>query len=143
MGRVLCVVIGVMAAASALAAASPVERVAATRVPEAASAVRTDGELNDAFWQTVPAITGFRQRDPREGAPPTFQTEARVAYDATTLYVSVQAFDPEPRRIVGIRTRRDEGSHRGTFQFSKDFGGVFAAPARNVFLIKWAYWLNY
>jgi hypothetical protein len=138
MGRVLSVVIGVMAAASALVAASPAERVAATRVPEAATAIRTDGELNDAFWQTVPAITGFRQRDPREGAPPTFQTEARVAYDATTLYVSVQAFDPEPRRIVGIRTRRDEGSpsdwirvlvdsfhdRRSAFEFAVNPAGV-------------------
>jgi hypothetical protein len=220
MGRVLCVVIGVMAAASALAAASPVERVAATRVPEAASAVRADGELNDAFWQTVPAITGFRQRDPREGAPPTFQTEARVAYDATTLYVfgrlhqktvgltgrlnytvtpalSIQVY-MEPfvsagdysnfKELANGRSKSYEGRFtplayggspdfnyrsfrttnvlrweykpgstlfavwqqgredtldRGTFQFSKDFGGVFDAPARNVFLIKWAYWLNY
>ena len=39
-----------------------------------------------------------------------FQTEARIAYDATALYVAVQAFDPEPQRIVGIRTRRDEDS---------------------------------
>ena len=39
-----------------------------------------------------------------------FKTEARVAYDAAALYISVQAFDPEPQRIVGIRTRRDEDS---------------------------------
>jgi hypothetical protein len=32
---------------------------------------------------------------------------------------------------------------RGTFNFNRDFGGVFHEPARNVFLIKWAYWLNY
>ena len=52
----------------------------------------------------------FCQRDPKEGAEPSFKTEARVAYDATALYISVQAFDPEPQRIVGIRTRRDEDS---------------------------------
>jgi hypothetical protein len=38
---------------------------------------------------------------------------------------------------------REDTLDRGTFQFSKDFGGVFDAPARNVFLIKWAYWLNF
>lgn len=90
-------------------AAPPPERVAATAIPSA-TAVRVDGDLNDAVWQTAPAITGFRQRDPREGAAPTYETEARVLYDATALYVAVQAFDPEPKRIVGIRTRRDEGS---------------------------------
>ena len=111
---------------------------AATPIPEAATAIRIDGELNDAVWQTVPAITGFRQRDPNEGAPPTFETEARVAYDATALYIAVQAFDPEPKRIVGIRTRRDEGSpsdwirvivdsfhdRRSAFEFAVNPAGV-------------------
>jgi hypothetical protein len=31
----------------------------------------------------------------------------------------------------------------GRFDFHSDFSGVFAAPATNVFLVKWAYWLNY
>ena len=119
------------------AAPPPTSRVAATPVPEA-TAVRIDGELNDAIWQTAPAITGFRQRDPREGAAPTYETEARVAYDATALYIAVQAFDPEPRRIVGIRTRRDEGSpsdwvsvlvdsfhdRRSAFEFAVNPAGV-------------------
>ena len=89
--------------------AAPPERIAATPVPEA-TAVRVDGELNDAVWQTAPAVTAFKQREPRDGGTPTYETEARVAYDATALYVAVRAFDPEPQRIVGIRTRRDENS---------------------------------
>jgi hypothetical protein len=84
-------------------------RIAATPLPEA-TAVRVDGELNDAVWQNVPAITAFRQREPRDDAAPTFQTEARVAYDESALYVAVRALDPEPQRIAGIRTRRDESS---------------------------------
>ena len=28
------------------------------------------------------------------------------------------------------------------FRFGRDFGGVFAAPAQNVFLVKFSYWLN-
>src|SRR4051812_34849213 len=104
------VVVGVVCiTAISLNAAPPGARVAATLVPEA-TAIRVDGELNDAVWQTVPPITEFQQRDPREGAAPTFQTEARVAYDATALYVAVQAFDPDPGKIVGILTRRDERS---------------------------------
>jgi hypothetical protein len=84
-------------------------RIAATAVP-AATAVRIDGDLTDEVWRRAPVITGFKQRDPRDGAPATFETEARVAYDDSAIYVAVQALDPEPQRIVGLRTRRDEGS---------------------------------
>ena len=84
-------------------------RVPATPVPSA-SAVRLDGELTDAVWQAAPVITGFKQRDPRDGQPATYQTEARVAYDSTAIYIAVEAVDPEPSRIVGIRTRRDQSS---------------------------------
>ena len=111
--------------------------VAATPVP-AASAVRIDGELNDAVWQSAPVISGFVQREPREGAAPSFETTARIAYDATALYIAVQAVDPEPSKIVGIRTRRDEGSpsdwlrvvvdsfhdRRSAFEFAVNPAGV-------------------
>ena len=30
----------------------------------------------------------------------------------------------------------------GDFRFGRDFGGVFSAPSRNVFLVKFSYWLN-
>jgi hypothetical protein len=87
---------------------------AAVRVPAtpiaSTSAIRVDGELTEAVWQQAPVISGFKQREPKDGADATYDTEARVAYDATALYVAVHAIDPEPSRIVGIRTRRDEGS---------------------------------
>jgi len=103
--------VALVIATTVVDAAPPVStaRVTATPIPEA-TAVKVDGELNDAVWQTVPPIKDFLQREPSEGAAPTFQTEARVAYDATALYIAVQAFDSDPSRIVGIRTRRDEGS---------------------------------
>jgi hypothetical protein len=69
-----------------------------------------DGDLTEEVWQSVPVIKGFKQRDPKDGADATFDTEARVAYDGSALYVAVLALDPEPARLVGIRTRRDEGS---------------------------------
>jgi hypothetical protein len=106
---VLMLVAAVSLGAAGAGPAAPESRIRATAVGQA-SAVRVDGELNDAVWQSAPPITGFRQRDPNDGAAATYETEARVAYDATSLYIAVQAFDPEPAKIVGIRTRRDEGS---------------------------------
>jgi hypothetical protein len=108
--RVAVLLVAVALATTVVEAAPPATaRVTATPIPEA-TAVKVDGELNDAIWQAVPPIKEFLQREPREGAAPTFETEARVAYDATALYIAVQAFDSDPKRIVGIRTRRDEGS---------------------------------
>src|SRR5262245_5418745 len=78
-------------------------------VPEA-TAVKIDGAYTPAVWEHVPAITDFRQRDPKDGAAPTFPTEVRVAYDATTLFVAVRAHDPNPERLIGLRTRRDSYS---------------------------------
>lgn len=75
-----------------------------------ATAIRLDGEFGEAAWQRAVPVTDFVQRDPREGAEPTFTTEARIVYDKSYLYVAVRAFDKEPEKIVGIRTRRDSTS---------------------------------
>jgi hypothetical protein len=84
--------------------------VVAVQVDGGAVAIRLDGDLNDAAWQSAPAVTAFVQRDPSEGTPSNFRTEARVAYNATGLFVAVRAFDPQPDRIIGFLTRRDEVS---------------------------------
>jgi hypothetical protein len=44
--------------------------------------------------------------------------------------------------VVWQQSRADEGDF-GDFEFGRDFGGVFGAPAYNVFLVKLSYWLNY
>lgn len=75
-----------------------------------ASAVQLDGNLSERIWTEAPAITGFLQREPTDGAPASFATEAHVAYDKTGLYVAVRAFDPDPARIVAHLSRRDEES---------------------------------
>lgn len=84
--------------------------VAALNLGPEAMAIQVDGELNDAAWAKAPVVTGFLQRSPTEGAPASHQTEVRIAYDATALYVAVNALDAEPDRIVGILTRRDDQS---------------------------------
>ena len=43
--------------------------------------------------------------------------------------------------VVWQQGRQDELSH-GDFRFGRDFGGIFAAPANNTFLVKLSYWLN-
>ena len=83
--------------------------VAALRLAQA-TAIQVDGELNDAAWQKAPVVTGFLQRVPSEGAPASHETEVRIAFDSTALYVAVNAIDTNPEQIVGILTRRDDQS---------------------------------
>ncbi len=66
--------------------------------------------LSEEGWRTLAPISEFIQREPKEGAPPSQKTEFRVAYDSTTLYVRVRAFDAEPDKIVTYLTRRDDNS---------------------------------
>ena len=41
-----------------------------------------DGVLDEAIWQQIEPITGFRQRWPVDGAPASERTEVRIAYDS-------------------------------------------------------------
>ena len=89
-----------------LPVAAAESRVEAVRVA-ATAAART---LSDDLWEKAPAVTDFVQREPREGAIPSQLTEFRVAFDTSTLYVKVRAYDREPQKIVTYLTRRDDDS---------------------------------
>src|SRR5919201_1725436 len=98
----------VLALSFAPAASAGADKAEALFVP-AGSASR-DGALSDDVWQIAPPMTRFVQREPHEGVDPTERTEFRVAYDSTTLFVKVHAFDREPEKIVSYLTRRDDDS---------------------------------
>ncbi len=66
-----------------------------------------DGLPLDAAWPLAEPIDAFVQVMPRPGAAPSRRTELRMAHDGRTLYVSIRADDPEPRRIVSQQMRRD------------------------------------
>ena len=73
----------------------------------AAVAPVIDGKDNDQVWSATPVISAFQEWRPAEGKPPRFKTEARIAYDASNLYVFIRAFDPHPDSIIKILERRD------------------------------------
>jgi len=101
---------GLLAFASAPAAAADPEPSARHTATRAGSAIRLDGDLSDAAWSEASVISDFVQREPTEGAPPSHRTEARVLYDDVAIYVGVRAFDSEPDRILAFLTRRDADS---------------------------------
>jgi hypothetical protein len=69
--------------------------------------VQVDGRLDEAVWQTVPVISNLHQLRPNEGAPPTYKTEIRIAYDDEAIYVGARMYDDKPSEIVGRLARRD------------------------------------
>ncbi len=117
----------------------------ATPLP-GATAIRIDGEFDEEVWRQAPPISGFKQREPKDGAPATFESEARVAYDNTALYVAVRASDPDPKRLVAFRTRRDEQSPSdwiGVFIDSyHDRRSAFEFDVNPAGVKKDAYWFN-
>src|SRR6266581_204178 len=66
-----------------------------------------DGRDDDEVWRVAPAITQFREFQPKEDGDPRFATEAKVAYDDRYLYVFIRAFDPHPDSILKLLARRD------------------------------------
>jgi len=60
---------------------------------------RIDGVLDEPFWQTIPPVVGFRQRDPVDGAPASEDTEVRIAFDRNALYFAWTLHDKEPSLI--------------------------------------------
>src|SRR5213592_3547309 len=65
-----------------------------------------DGRDDDEVWRVAPAITQFREFQPKEDGDPRFATEAKVAYDDRYLYVFIRAFDPHPDSILKLLARR-------------------------------------
>ena len=52
-------------------------------------------------------------------------------------------YRPGSTLFVVWQQGREDVDERGRFDFRSDVSSVFASPSRNVFLVKWAYWLNY
>src|SRR6184192_2980511 len=73
----------------------------------ATSPVVIDGRDDDPVWRLAPAITQFREFQPKEDGDPRFPTEAKVAYDDRNIYVFIRAFDPHPDSILKLLARRD------------------------------------
>ncbi len=66
-----------------------------------------DGRDDDQVWRDAPVISAFKEWRPTEGKDPRFKTEAKIAYDASNLYVIVRAYDPHPDSIKKLLERRD------------------------------------
>lgn len=117
---------------------------------------RLDGRLDDPIWATAPAITGFKQREPQEGADASEPTTVHIAYDQANLYIAALLGDRAPQEIRASELRRDNTlesddtfsvlldtyhDHRNAFVFRVNPRGTrFDALVRNESRFYYADW---
>ena len=99
--------------------AHPSVSVQATRVEEAPE---IDGRLDEEVWGRAEIASGLRQREPDEGEPASEDTEVRVLFTESALYVGVELHDRDPGGIVARTFDRDA---LASFGFG---GGMEGAP---------------
>ncbi len=75
-------------------------------------AIRIDGRLDEAIYETTPAIGDFLQQEPNEGQPASERTEAWILFDEDNVYVSARCWDTQPERRVANEMRRDTNQLR-------------------------------
>lgn len=102
-------------AQAAMPAASVVYRVEAHRVGEP---IRLDGSLDEAAWQQAPPLSGFTQNEPDYGKPATFDTEVRLLYDDTHLYVGAVLHDALGRQGVRVPALQRDFNYDASDVFS-------------------------
>ncbi|HEY9421684.1 MAG TPA: DUF5916 domain-containing protein, partial [Thermoanaerobaculia bacterium] len=107
--RVTCLiaVLTALARLGVAVAAADTNSVPILRARAVTQRVELDGVLNDSVWQGVAAASGFTQREPRAGQPATEDTEVRIVYTPSHLYVGIKALDAEPREVVARGMLRD------------------------------------
>ncbi len=76
-----------------------------------------DGSLEDAVWANAPVLTGFTQNYPNTGAPATANSEIRVLYDNSAIYIGAYLYD-DPARIRKQLTARDDEGQKDVDYFS-------------------------
>jgi hypothetical protein len=106
-----------LAAAPALAAAQEPATIELSirRVPPG---IVVDGDLGDDAWRQAARVDTWFETNPGDNVEPTVRNVAYLGYDEHAVYVGLEFFDPEPRRI------RAPLSDRDNVPSDTDYGGV-------------------
>ena len=73
-----------------------------------ASPPKIDGKLDDDVWSSAIVLSDFIQYEPYNLESPSVETEVRVLYDDSFIYIAFENFDPEPSTIMDRISRRDD-----------------------------------
>jgi hypothetical protein len=104
----------------------------------AAKSPKIDGNLDDIAWNDIPATNSFTKAVPTFNIPVTQQTEVKIIYDNTAIYVSAMLFDTAPDSIAHQLGNRDDYVTADMFQIKFDTynkeqdGFIFGVSASGV-----------
>jgi hypothetical protein len=115
MMRTTCIlsvlVAGVLCPTLSAAQAPPVVDQGQRRLTLTAVRVTTpphiDGALDDDAWAQAEPIGDFVQTEPYEGQVSTEQTQVRMVYDSTNLYIGVYCFDATASGVLANALKED------------------------------------
>lgn len=143
--------LGLSATSQAQTPSAPTAQALKTTAPP-----KLDGRLDDPIWQTAAVISGFRQREPDQGADASEATTVRIAYDQAHIYIGAIMTDSVPAEIRASELRRDNTlesddtfsvlldtyhDHRNAFVFRVNPRGTrFDALVRNEARFYYADW---
>jgi hypothetical protein len=83
------------------------------------SAIKIDGNLDDAAWLSAATATDFIQNFPNAGNKASVKTDVKILYDNTAIYIGAMLFD-EPSQIRKQLTARD-GEQRSDVDYFSVF----------------------
>ncbi|MFL6290939.1 MAG: DUF5916 domain-containing protein, partial [Thermoanaerobaculia bacterium] len=90
-------------------------------VARATSAIKVDGNLDEAAWQAAAVIDLAFETRPAENTAPPVKTECLITHDDDSIYVAFRAHDPDPSQIRAHLSDRDKA-------FDDDFVGIVLDP---------------
>lgn len=70
--------------------------------------VQLDGELKEAFWQTLQPADSFIVNYPNFGASTAFETSVKITYDSKAIYIGAVLTDVTPDSVLAILSQRDD-----------------------------------
>lgn len=74
---------------------------------EITSTIKIDGHLDEKSWNQVKWEGNFIQTEPENGEKPTFDTQFKILYNQTNLYIAIRAYDKQPDSIAISNKPRD------------------------------------
>jgi hypothetical protein len=69
--------------------------------------INFDGKLEEPFWQSLPSINNFTQRELNFGQPASKKTRVAILYDQLAIYVGVWCYEDDVKRIHAKYMQRD------------------------------------
>lgn len=83
--------------------------------------IKIDGDLSETDWLNALPATNFTQNTPNTGKASAFQSEVKVLYDNTGIYIGAMLYDEHPDSILKELGTRDAGENNSDlFQVAFD-----------------------